>query len=170
MFLLWALRGVSSVPDRYWIPICLALFLVPTGILHLATTRAIRSGNTQTIKVLNAKDQREHLLTYLFAMLIPLFDVNLGGFRDLLAVAVAFLFVLFLFWHMRLHYMNLYFAFQGYRIYTAEVELSTTAKERSGKTFTTYALLSKRSHIPDGEVLTGTRLGGGVLLDRDAND
>ena len=87
-----------------------------------------------------------------------------------MAVAAAFIFVLLLFWHMRLHYMNLYFALRGYRIFTVEVELSTTVNNRARNTLTTYAVLSKRNHIPEHEPLTGIRLGGDVLIDKDEDD
>lgn len=170
VFLLWAIRGIDKIDDKYWIPACLAMFTIPTAILVLARRYQTKIDNSQTISVVRVREEREHLLTYLFAMLIPLFDANLEGWRDLTAVATAFLFVLLLFWHMRLHYMNLYFALRGYRIFTVEVELSTTANNRARKTLTTYAVLSKRHCIPEGETLTGIRLGGDVLIDKDEND
>lgn len=170
VFILWAIRGVDQIPDRYWVPICFALFLLPTLVLALILKRARASDNSQTVKVTGAKDQREHLLTYLFAMLIPLFDVNLGGVRDIAAVAAAFIFVLFLFWHMRLHYMNLFFAASGYRIYTVEVVGTKSGKDGTKNTYKTFAILSKRHQIESGEMLEGTRLGGDVLIDKDEDD
>ena len=106
VFLLWSIRGVDTIRDAVWVPFCIALFLLPSVLLFFFFRRAKKHENDKTITVKSAKDQREHLLIYLFAMLIPLFDANLGGARDLIAVSVALLFVLFLFWHMRLHYMN----------------------------------------------------------------
>lgn len=170
VFLLWAIRGIDKIDDRYWIPACLAMFALPTVILALVKQYQTKIDNSQTINVVSVKEEREHLLTYLFAMLIPLFDANLEGARDLMAVAAALVFVMLLFWHMRLHYMNLYFALRGYRIFTVEVELSTTANNRARKTLATYAVLSKRHHIPDNEPLTGIRLGGDVLIDKDEHD
>jgi hypothetical protein len=117
VFLLWAIRGVDKIPDEIWVPTCLILFLLPTLLLWGFFELAKHRKNDKTITVQSAKDQREHLLTYLFAMLIPLFDAGLGGYRDLIAVFVTLLFVLFLFWHMQLHYMNLFFAMGGYRIF-----------------------------------------------------
>jgi hypothetical protein len=170
VFLLWAIRGIDKIDDRYWIPACLAMFAIPTIILALMQRYQTKIDNSQTINIVGVREEREHLLTYLFAMLIPLFDANLEGGRDLMAVGAAFIFVLLLFWHMRLHYMNLYFALRGYRIFTVEVELSTTSNNRARKTLTTYAVLSKRHHIPENEPLTGIRLGGEVLIDKDEND
>lgn len=170
VFLLWAIRGVEKIPDNIWIPACIALFLFPTIALWWFFKRARKQQNDKTITVHTAKDQREHLLTYLFAMLIPLFDANLGGYRDLIAIFVALLFVLFLFWHMRLHYMNLFFAMRGYRIFTVEARSGTEPMNRDRPKLSTYAILSKRHNLPDGESLTGWRLGGNVLVDQATDD
>ncbi|RWO81035.1 hypothetical protein [Mesorhizobium sp.] len=169
VFLLWALRGVEPISDRFWIPICTALFLLPTVILICIFRRARASQNEKTIVISASRDQREHLLTYLFAMLIPLFQASLTGLRDIVAISVAFLFIMFLFWHMRLHYMNLIFALWGYRIFTVEARGGTTEKDRDTGRLVTYAVISRRHYLVDGEPLTGYRLGGSVLVDR-AND
>lgn len=170
VFVLWAIRGVDAVQDKYWIPICVVLFLLPTLILWAILRQARKSENTKTIHISSAKDQREHLLTYLFAMLIPLFDANTDGMRDLTAVSLAFIFVMFLFWHMRLHYMNLFFAMWGYRIFTVEAKIGTTEKDRTRDRFVTYAVISRRHFIPDDDALTGYRLGGRVLFDKATDD
>lgn len=170
VFVLWAIRGVDAIQDKYWIPICVALFLLPTLILWAILRQARKAENTKTIHISSAKDQREHLLTYLFAMLIPLFDANTDGMRDLTAVSLAFIFVMFLFWHMRLHYMNLFFAMWGYRIFTVEAKIGTTEKDRARDRFVTYAVISRRHFIPDDDALTGYRLGGRVLFDKATDD
>jgi hypothetical protein len=170
VFVLWAVRGVDAIHDLYWIPICVFLFLFPTLILRWILRGARKAENTKTIHISSAKDQREHLLTYLFAMLIPMFDANTDGMRDLTAVSLALIFVMFLFWHMRLHYMNLLFALCGYRIFTVEVKIGTTEKDRTSDRFVTYAVISRRHFIPDEDDLTGYRLGGRVLFDKAKND
>lgn len=170
VFVLWAIRGVDAIQDKYWIPICVGLFLLPTLILWAILRQARKAENTKTIHISSAKDQREHLLTYLFAMLIPLFDANTDGMRDLTAVSLAFIFVMFLFWHMRLHYMNLFFAMWGYRIFTVEAKIGTTEKDRTRDRFVTYAVISRRHFIPDDDALTGYRLGGRVLFDKATDD
>lgn len=167
VFLLWSIRGVDAVDDAVWIPTCLVLFVLPTAILYWVFSRARKSENVKTIDVVSARDQREHLLTYLFAMLIPLFDVNLGGVRDIVAVAFALAFVMFLFWHMRLHYMNLIFAIWGYRIYTVEAKIGTKERDREQPRLVTFAVISRRHYLPEGSALTGYRLGGNVIVDKD---
>lgn len=169
VFILWAIRGVDPVSDWVWAPICGFLFLLPTFIIWLFIIRAKSNQNTKTVTPKSAKDQREHLLTYLFAMLIPIFDANLDGYRDLTAIFTALGFVVFLFWHLRLHYMNLIFAIFGFRIFTVEAVSGTTRADRDGQRLATYAVLSKRHHIPSDVPLTGWRLGGNVLVDRDTD-
>lgn len=170
VFVLWAIRGVDAITDKYWIPICIVLFVLPTLILWCILRQARKAENTKTIHISSAKDQREHLLTYLFAMLIPMFDANTDGMRDLTAVSLAFIFIMFLFWHMRLHYMNLFFAMCGYRIFTVEAKIGTTEKDRKRDRFVTYAIISRRHFIPDDDALTGYRLGGRVLFDKAEDD
>ncbi|TBZ72476.1 hypothetical protein [Rhizobium leguminosarum] len=170
VFVLWAIRGVAAISDLYWIPVCLVLFLLPSLILWWILRQARNSENTKTILISSAKDQREHLLTYLFAMLIPLFDANTDEIRDLTAVSLALVFVMFLFWHMRLHYMNLFFALWGYRIFTVEAKIGTTETDRKRERFVTYAVISRRHFIPDDDTITGYRLGGRVLFDKASDD
>lgn len=170
VFLLWAIRGVDAVRDAIWVPLCIALFILPTLLICVFLKISKKNDNVKTITVANAKDQREHLLTYLFAMLIPLFDANLDQLRDVTSIFIAFLFITFLFWHMRLHYMNLVFALFGYRIYTVEVRLGTTSQDMQNNRFATYAVISRRHYLPDEKPVTGFRLGGNVLVDRDSDD
>lgn len=99
-------------------------------------------------------------------MLIPLFDANLGGIRDTVAVAFALLFVMFLFWHMRLHYMNLIFAICGYKIFTVEAKIGTTDADRKQARLANFVVISRRHDLPEGAPLTGYRLGGNVLVDK----
>lgn len=161
VFVLWAVRGVDSIPDEYWIPACLVLFFVPNLVLYLVLLRAERRRQEKTVVVSDAEDQRSHLFIYLFAMLIPLYDVNLDGYRDIAAVGIAVIFVAFLFWHMGLHYVNLLLAFAGYRIFVAHVRTGFADQE-----YATYAIISKRLRLPLGQPITGIRLGENVLVER----
>ncbi|MBB3972794.1 hypothetical protein [Hansschlegelia beijingensis] len=161
LFVLWALRGTPSVSDAYWIPACAAMFLLPNAFLWVLVKRTRRSHNNITFKVHAPKDQREHLLVYLFAMLIPLYDANMGFGRDLAAVSAALLFIVLLFWHLNLHYMNLFFAIKGYQIFTVDVAVDGG----DSPNFATYAVISKRRRLEEGTTLVGLRLGGNVVLD-----
>lgn len=170
LFLLWAIRGGGGINDWYWLPACLTLFAVPNIFLWLLIRQAKASDNRQTFRISSARDQREHLLVYLFAMLIPLYDANIGTYRDLSAVGAAFLFVAFLFWHLKLHYMNVIFALGGFHIFTCDVQSAATSADGDSPIYTTYAVISQRQRLEEGMVVSGLRLGGNVILDVGKHD
>jgi hypothetical protein len=161
LFLLWAIRGAPPVPDCYWIGGCLAFAVLPTMALIGRWRLAIRRNDRRTVVVAAARDQSDHLLIYLFTMLLPLYTVNLANSRELLAAAAAFIFIIFLFWHMNLHYMNLGFAVLGYRVYTVDMTGEDDAPGLS------VVLLSKRIDPPKaGTQIDGLRLSDTVYVER----
>ena len=164
VFILWAIRGTTSVDPYIFTGACLILFLAPTLVLWAFWARSVAKDTVRDIKVVKAEDPRDHVLTYLFAMLIPLFQSNLDDLRQLAVAVVAFGMIMFLFWHMKLHYMNFIFAVLQYNIFTVKVEAGATAS--GPKPHSTWVVISKRSSIPEGEMLTGYRLGGFVLADK----
>jgi len=162
VFVLWAIRGVAGIDDKLLAPVCVGLAVVPSLILRITWIRMEEKGNEKTVTVVSSEDQRAHMLVYLFAMLIPLYETGLNGWRDLAAAVAAFLLVVFIFGYMRLHYMNLFFAAFGYNIFTVK----TATQTRDGRTEQTYAVISKRKSLPADKPLTGIRLGGNVLVDK----
>lgn len=166
VFLLWALRGTGAFADKAFVPICIALFAAPSLALWLLWRRNVDIGNVRTIEVRTSQDPKDHLLTYLFAMLLPLWQAGMSTPRDLYATLAALVLVIFVFWHMGLHYMNVLFALRGYRVYTVQA-----GDAGDNQKLLTYAVISKRSHIPAGGApLTGYRLGGNVLVDKAKHD
>jgi hypothetical protein len=65
---------------------------------------------------------------------------------------------------MRIHYINLVFALFGYRIFMVDAG-PAHGSEASARTI--YIIISKRVDLPAGEKLTGVRLGGNVLVDKE---
>lgn len=161
LFLLWALRGAPPVPDCYWIGGCLAMALLPNLALLWRWRIAKRRNDHRAIVVENARDQSDHLLVYLFAMLLPLYSVNLVNIREIAAVVAAFVFIVFLFWHMNLHYMNLIFAVLNYRVYTVQMSVTGTTH------VSTVVLLSKRLNPPAAGQITGLRLSDTVYVEKE---
>jgi hypothetical protein len=138
--------------------------VVPNLALYLRWHLAHARNDHRVIVVRSAKDQSEHLLVYLFAMLIPLFGIDLGGTRDTVAVLVAFAFIVFVFWHMNLHYMNVIFALFGYRVFT--VEAATSAIVGAPSPTRTMVVLSKRPTIAPSTEIDALRLSDTVLVDK----
>lgn len=118
LFILWMVRGSKLIPDKYFIPACCAMVGLPNGFLFLRLWAAKRHRDTREITVGRAEDHRDHLLVYLFAMLLPFYTTSLGDWREFSATLVAVCFIVFLFWNLNLHYLNVLFAVLGYRIFT----------------------------------------------------
>ncbi len=161
LFLLWAIRGANVIPDCYFIAGCLLLATLPTGFLLLRLMVAKRSNDTRSLVVGSIEDNRGHVLAYLFAMLLPFYRQNIDSWRDFSAMLVALGFILFLFWHLNYHYMNILFAIRGYRVLTIQPPQDS---EYSGRT--NIALITKRSTFPNGKRLLAYRLSNTVYLEK----
>lgn len=118
LFLLWAIRGSKLLPDYYLLPFCALMVLLPNVFLWIRISTARKQDLKRELVVGTAEDHRDHLLVYLFAMLLPFYPIDTGTWRDFAALLSALGFVVFLFWHLNLHYMNLLFALRGYRVFT----------------------------------------------------
>jgi hypothetical protein len=165
LFLLWAIRGAPPISDCYWVVGCLALAIVPNLALLWRWRSARRSNDHRIIIVASARDQSDHLVVYLFAMLLPLYSVSLGNGRELFAVAAAFAFIVFLFWHMNLHYMNIAFAAFGYRVYTTQM------RGRGEVAGNAIILLSKRTSPPAANTsIDGLRISDTVFVEKENAD
>jgi hypothetical protein len=159
LFVLWAVRGVNNVPDRWlWIT-CGGLILVPNLVLWMRLRITRRRNDAKTLTVGESDDHREHLLVYLFAMLIPLYDANLGSARDTLATGLAFAFIVFLFWHLNLHYMNILFALFGYHVFTVYPNAGQGGAQQS------FVLLTCRGHLDSGQEVRAYRISNTVFFE-----
>jgi hypothetical protein len=161
LFLLWGVRGVKGLKDEWLWPICAAFILIPNALLWFRIQLAGRRADSKTILVSQADDHREHLLVYLFAMLIPLYDANVGTVRDSIATAVAFIFIVFHFWHLNLHYMNLIFAACGFRVFT--VQPAAPSQGLTGRR--PIVLLTRRSELRHGDQIQAIRISNTVFFE-----
>ncbi|MGH9237209.1 MAG: hypothetical protein ACRD3G_04140 [Vicinamibacterales bacterium] len=116
------------------------------------------------IVVGNADDHRDHILVYLFAMLLPFYSEDIGTWRELGATLAALAFIVFLFWHLNLHYMNLWFAVRGLRVFT--VYPPADGNPLTGKT--RQAIITNRVSLAPGERLVAYRISDTVYLEADA--
>src|SRR5690606_8129465 len=101
-----------------------------------------------------AEDHRDHLLVYLFSMLLPMYAADLSSVRNFASSILALLFISFLFWHLNLHYMNLLFAVKGYRVFT--IYPPEDPNPFSGRV--PVVLITKTAVVSSGERLTVYRL------------
>lgn len=118
LFIIWTVRGVSLIADWLLIVLCAVLVVIPHLFLFFRLATAWYQEDTDELVVGEQEDNRSHLLVYLFSMLLPFYSADIGTYRDLAAIVVALGFVVFLFWHLNLHYVNLLFALFDYRVFT----------------------------------------------------
>lgn len=164
LFILWAIRGNSLIPDRYFIAICALMVVVPNAFLWLRIRTAEKQEDKRELTVGTADDHRDHILVYLFAMLLPFYSQDLGSWRYLWASFAALAFIVFLFWHLNLHYMNLLFAALGYRVFTVYPPADGNAL--TGRT--RHAVITRRVSLGAGERLIAYRLSDTVYLEAEA--
>jgi len=164
LFILWAIRGNSLIPDRYFIGFCVLMVVIPNAFLWLRVGTARRLEDKRELTVGKADDHRDHILVYLFAMLLPFYSEDLGSWRYLGSALAALWFIVFLFWHLNLHYMNLLFAALGYRVFT--VYPPADENPLTGKL--SHAVITRRVSLASGERLIAYRLSDTVYLEMDA--
>lgn len=118
-------------------------------------------GRKRELVVGSAEDHRDHLLVYLFAMLLPFYPIDTGTWRDFAALLSALSFVVFLFWHLNLHYMNLIFAIGGYHVFT--ISPPEDGNPLSGRM--TQVLITPRVSLVSGEHIVAYRLSDTVYFE-----
>lgn len=164
LFILWAIRGNSLIPDRYFIVFCALMVVVPNTFLWLRIRTARKQADMRELTVGTADDHRDHILVYLFAMLLPFYSEDLGSWRYLGASFAALVFIVFLFWYLNLHYMNLLFAALGYRVFT--VYPPADGNMLTGKT--RHAVITRRVSLASGDRLVAYRLSDTVYMEAEA--
>ena len=161
LFVLWAIRGDSPLPDRWFIGLCTLMVIIPNAYVLWRIAVAKGLHEVRELVIGEAEDHRDHLLIYLFAMLLPFYAPDLSTWRNFAAVAVALAFVVFLFWNMNLHYQNVLLAVFGYRVFT--VPPAKGDNPFSGKR--TIVLITRRERLEPGEHVKALRLSDTVYLE-----
>lgn len=159
LFLWWAIRGIKPIPDLLLAPVCLFLMILPTCYLWLRIGSAQTSSDYRMLSISRATDNREHLLVYLFAVLMPLYDTSIGSWRDAAATLCALAFVIFLFYHMNLHYANPLFALCGYQVFTIHPIQGEHVERRS------LVLITKRQILSEGSEVKALRVSDTVYFE-----
>ncbi len=116
LFILWGIRGTNLIPALYFVTGCLVMAVLPTAFLLFRELLAKRQNDIRSLVIGRTEDHRGHVLVYLFAILLPFYRQNVDSWRDFSALVAALVFIVFLFWHLNYHYMNILFAVRGYRV------------------------------------------------------
>ena len=155
LFALMAIRGIEVVPDKWlWIA-CTSLVVVPMMILLLRLWMVWKYEPPRPITVGQVEESRAHILTYLFATFLPFYRQDLGNTRDLIAILVAVVFIILLFMHLNLHYMNIFLAVFGYHVYTIR------PRDDEDNPYTSripLVVITRRRVLVPGESIRGYRL------------
>ena len=155
LFCLMAIRGIEVVPDMWLWTACGLLVAVPMLFLLLRLLVVWRYEPPRVLVVGQVEESRSHILTYLFATFLPFYRQDLGNMRDLIAVVVAALFIIFLFWYLNLHYVNILLAVFGYRVYTIR------PRDDDDNPYTSrvpIVVITRQRSLPPGGDIRGYRL------------
>lgn len=160
LFILWAVRGVAFLPDKYFVPVCLFLAIFPTIVLFVRIRIAKKHQDTIRLTIGTTEDHRRHVLVYLFAMLLPFYMQEVDSWRELSALILALVFILFLFWHLNLHYINILFSIRGYRVFKVYPPKTENPYANSDS----YILITRFESLQSEQELIGIRLSNSVYL------
>ena len=163
LFILWAIRGTTLIPDLYFVTGCLTLALLPTTLLLVREGLARKQNDTRPLVVGSVEDHRGHVLVYLFAMLLPFYRQDIDTWREFTALLAALCFIVFLFWHLNFHYMNILFALRRYRVLT--IYPPETTNEYASKD--SVALITRRSSLIAKQQVVAYRLTNTLYLEKD---
>ncbi len=164
LFVLWAIRGSSLIGDRIFVVVCIFLVLGPNAFLLWRISIAKKREDKRELAVGTAEDHRDHILVYLFAMLLPFYSEDLDSWRNVGSSLAALVFIVFLFWHLNLHYMNVVFAVRGFRVFTVYSPADGNAFSGRAR----FALITRRLSIESGDTMIAYRLSDTVYLETDA--
>lgn len=163
LFILWAIKGgnIKGLPELYFLAFCSFFVVMPNLFLWWRINKVKKRNDRRELTAGRAEDHRDHLLVYLFAMLLPFYGLSMETLRDFLGHLAAIVFIVFLFWHLNMHYMNIFWAFRGYRVYT--LSPCDDGNPFSGRL--PIVLITKRAHIMKGEQMSAYRLSQTVFLE-----
>lgn len=163
LFALWAIRGTDLIPTVYFVSVCSFLAIAPTGALLLREWIAKNQNDTKSLVVGRVEDHRAHVLVYLFAILLPFYRQSVETWREFFAILAALVFIVFLFWHLNFHYMNVLFAVRRYRVLTIYPPEASNQYARQD----TYTLLTRRQGLSANQMVTAYRLTNTLYLEKD---
>ncbi len=162
LFLLWAIRGNGALPDIWFVPGCVLLALLPNCFLLWRILSAQQNDDTRQLVVGASEDHRNHVLTYLFTILLPFYRQELDSARDLVAMIVALIIIVYLFWWFNLHYMNIVFVFWRYKVFT----ISSPQNKNPYTGREPLVLITRRSSVMPNDRILVYRMSDTVYLEK----
>ena len=162
LFILWAVKGVALLPDVYFVSACSFFAVIPSIVLLVRERVATKQKDVHPLQVGSVEDHRGHVLVYLFAMLLPFYRQVVDGWREFSALIVAVVFIVFLFWHLNFHYMNLLFAIRRYHVFT----VYPPHQDNKYSSVDSYILITRRRNLQGVQSIVALRLSNTVYLEK----
>lgn len=161
LFLLWAIKGTSFIKEPYFLFGCAVLIIVPNLILYLRINESIVTRDEKSIKIGRVVDQRGNILVYLFAILLPIYALDISDFRGFIAAIVALLLILYIFWVLNLYYLNIFFSIFGYRTFTVYPSLNSDSRS----SLESFILITQRSYIQENDQIVVLRISDTIFFE-----
>ena len=163
LFILWAISGIKLFPHEYVAIGAGTLGVIPTLFLLYRFHTAKKEHDKQPLTIEATEDHRGYVLTYLFAILLPFYRDTIDTYFEFAAMLTALVIVVCLFLHLNYHYINLLFAFRGYRVVMVHPEPMGGRYART----TSFAIITRRNNLQPGEVISAYRLSNTVYVEED---
>jgi hypothetical protein len=160
-FIVVAFRGFALLCDWYLWGSVAILVIVPHLILRMRINTAKKNDDKKEIVVGKKEDQKDRILVYILTVMLPLFAFDLESWREGATFLFTIAFIVFLFYHANIYYMNIYYALCGYNIYT--IYPKNNSNPMSGKQ--TYILLTKRNIIYSDDKIVAYRISNTVYME-----
>lgn len=161
IFIIWAIQGADLIRDLYFIPICIVLVVLPNAFIAYRIWYVQKNGAPESISIGNTDDHRMHLLFYLFVILIPFYGIHFSSWRSIVAAIAVLTFLVFIFWHINLHYINIGLEVFGYHVYTVDLA-DGTDRLVEGKH---YVLITKRDQFEGATEVNAYFLSDNVYIE-----
>ena len=159
LFIILTIRGSSLIPDFITVPLCFLIVFIPNAIIFWRISIIKKQKDRSKLTISEIKEQNDSIIIYLFAMLLPLFEASLSSYRDILAIIIAIIFLIFVFWYLDLHYINLFFLIFGYNVFIVTKKYDDISEEK-------VTFLSKKNILQKGEI-SASRISNFVFIDKE---
>ena len=162
LLLLWTITGFGCISDAIFIPIAASVVVISHLIIWYRFRRSIRLNDKHPFTVDRVEDNRQFVLVYLLATLLPFYRGEIDGIRDVVATLFALGIIVFLFMRLNLHYVNIGFVILGYRIYTVlpprEIQNASTSQP--------LILITKRRNIQSNTNINAYRISDNLYWEK----
>lgn len=162
LFVLMAIKGNSFFPEKYLLIACFLLVTIPIFSLRWRIHVAETQNDVRALSVGHAKNHSSQVLVYLFSILLPFYVEDIGSYRDLVAMVVALSIIVFLFYRLNLHYLNIWFVISRYNVFTVQ-------SPEDGNPYTgreDFIIITKKKTLLSGERVNVLRISNGIYMEK----